>query len=592
MKSLHLSFKQLKQLHAQILTNGGFNHKPLLTIFLSSAYYRHKKELILQSFPRHNKPSLLWNSMISASLQHENIEELLDLYRGLMISCNSCFFPDSVTISLILRYCANRNGAHLGKSFHSQIVKMGFEFDVILLTGLLDFYAKVGDLGSAQKVFAEMPERDDVASNAMISAFSRFGCVKEAEQLFENMPQRDSASWNSLITCYCKSSDVDKARLVFDQNPMKDVVSWNAMIHGYCKLDQMIKAEELFVQMGFMKNVATWNTMIAGYVQCSEFVKAINLFRCMLREEMKPTEVTMVSLLSACAHLGALDMGEWIHGYIHRMKIKIDFVLGNALIDMYFKCGNVVAAMQVFHGLSDGNIFCWNSIIVGLGMHGYGKEAVDAFAAMEEKGIKPDGVTFIGLLSSCSHAGLVSVGRSYFSQMKNYYGVEPGIEHYGCMVDLLGRSGCIEEALELIKSMPMKPNAVVWGGLLRACHKHKDAKLGELVTENLLSLDPHDGGNYVFLSNLYASLNRWCEVDQCRMLMNNRGVRKTPGCSSVEVENVVYDFVAGDISHPQINVFLDKITTELQAHEYEPDTTWVLHDVEDEEEEVRTRLHH
>ncbi|KAK6781688.1 hypothetical protein RDI58_019484 [Solanum bulbocastanum] len=199
----------------------------------------------------------------------------------------------------------------------------------------------------------------------------------------------------------------------------------------------------------------------------------------------------MVSLLSARAHLGALDMGEWIHGFIRTKKIKIDFVLGNALIDMYFKCGNVESAIQVFHGLHDRNIFCWNSVIIGLGMHGYGKEAVDAFIAMEREGIKPD-----------------------------------------------GRSGCLQEALELIKRKPMKPNAVVWGGLLRACHKHKDAKLGEQVTDNLLSLDPHDGGNYVFLSNFYASLNRWTEVDQCRKLMIKRGVRKTPGCRSIEVENM------------------------------------------------------
>ncbi|XP_055821262.1 pentatricopeptide repeat-containing protein At1g08070, chloroplastic-like [Solanum dulcamara] len=468
---------------------------------------------------------------------------------------------------------------------------MGFEFDVVLLTGLLDFYAKVGDLWSARKVFVEMPERDIIATNAMISAFSRHGCVKEAKKLFENMSLRNSASWNSLISCYCKSSEVDNARLIFDRNPMKDVVSWNAMIDGYCKSEQMVKAEELFVEMGFMKDVVTWNTMIAGYVQCGEFVRAINLFQRMVREEVKPTEVTMVSLLSACAHLGALDMGEWIHSYIRTKKIKIDYVLGNVLIDMYFKCGDVVGATQVFHGLYDRNIFCWNSVIIGLGMHGYGKEAVDAFIAMEGEGIKPDGVTFVGLLCSCSHSGLVSVGRSYFSQMKSVYGIEPGIEHYGCMIDLLGRSGCLQEALELIKNMPMKPNAVVWGGLLQACHKHKDAKLWEEVTENLLSLDPHDGGNYVFLSNLYASLNRWSEVDQCRKLMIKRGVHKTPGCSSIEVENIIYEFVAGDTSHPQINVFLDKIAKELQAHGYEPDTTSVLHDVEDEEKESVVRYH-
>lgn len=366
------------------------------------------------------------------------------------------------------------------------------------------------------------------------------------------------------------------------------------MIDGYCKRNQLIAAQDLFDRMGLAKNAVTWNTMISACVRYEDFGRAITTFQKMQAEGVKPTEVTMVSLLSACANLGALDMGEWIHGYVRRKNLKVDLVLGNALIDMYSKCGSMQDALDVFHSLPMKNIFCWNSIIVGLGMNGHGEEAIDTFNVMEKEGMKPDGVTFVGLLSGCSHSGLVSLGRKYFSQMLETYGVKPGIEHYGCMVDLFGRAGLLKEALELIRTMQVKPNAVVWGSLLRACQTHKDTNVGEQVTQHLLDLDPSDGGNYVFLSNLYASLNRWDDVDRCRKLMTDMGVRKTPGCSSIEVDNIVHEFVAGDTSHPQfphINAFLDEIAKQLQGHGHDTDTTSVLHDIENEEKENTVRYH-
>nr|GMD73220.1 pentatricopeptide repeat-containing protein At3g62890-like [Ipomoea batatas] len=587
-----LTLTQLKQIQSQILTNGCLDSSELLTSFIFSCYHSRKPDyakLVLHSIPRPDP--LLWNSMVRISLESQDSKGFLDFYHGLRFYG---FFPNKSTASLILRSCAGFGAARLGESFHCQIVKMGFQFDVILQTGLLDFYAKIGNLRSAQRVFGEMPERDVIANNVMVSALSRHGFVDEAKQLFDSMPERNASSWNLLITCYCKAGNVEFARSIFDQNPSKDVVSWNAMIDGYCKSGQLVYAEELFIKLGSARTAVSWNTMIAGYVQCREFVRAINVFREMLAENVQPTAVTMISLLSACAHIGALDMGEWVHAYIKKKRFKVDVVLGNALIDMYCKCGRIEAALDVFHGLHTKNIFCWNSIIVGLGMYGYGNEAIEAFNSMQMEGIKPDGVTFLGLLCACSHSGLVSEGRSYFSQMKSFYGIEPGIEHYGSLVDLLGRSGLLQEALELIRTMPLKPNVVVWGSLLRACHVHKDTKLGEQVTQHLLNLDPHDGANYVFLSNLYASLNRWSDVDMCRKLMNERGVSKTPGCSSIEVENILHEFVAGDTSHPQfpqINAFMDKIAKDLQANGYEPDTSSVLHDIEDEEKESIVRYH-
>ncbi|KAF8410965.1 hypothetical protein HHK36_003503 [Tetracentron sinense] len=587
-----INLTQLQQIHAQILTNGYFHSNSLLTNFLFSCSRSRNLDYafrFLQNLP--NPISSLWNSMVQVCADSGFGQEFLSFYNGML---RENITPSNTTFSVILRACAVLCATQLGETFHCQILKLGFEADMFLQTGLLDFYSKVGNLNSAKRLFAEMPERDVVAHNAMIAALSKHGCAKDARILFDEMQERNSSSWNSMITCYCKLGDINSARLIFDRNPVKDVVSWNAMIDGYCKSDQLMAAEELFFRMGSAKNSITWNTMISGYVQYKEFSKAIAAFQQMQVENVRPTEVTMVSLLSACAHLGALDMGKWVHAYIRRRNFKIDVVLGNSLIDMYNKCGSIETALDVFHRLSVKNVFCWNSVIVGLAMHGYGKEAIDAFVEMEKEKVRPDGVTFVGLLCGCSHSGLVFEGRGYFTQMPGVYGVVPGIEHYGCMVDLLGRAGLLEEALELIRSMPMMPNSVVWGSLLRACQIHKDTKLSEKVTENLLELDPHDGGNYVFLSNIYASVDRWDDVQICRRLMIERGLRKTPGCSSIEVDNVVHEFVAGDTSHqkfPQINAFLDEIAKELRGLGHEPDTASVLHDIEEEEKESAVRYH-
>ncbi|KAL5731375.1 hypothetical protein ACHQM5_004109 [Ranunculus cassubicifolius] len=241
-----------------------------------------------------------------------------------------------------------------------------------------------------------MPERDVVVCNAMIKGLGMHGCVDDARKLFDEMPEKTAASWNTMISCYCKVGDVGTAREMFDCDPVKNVISWNAMIDGYCKLNQMRIAEELFDCMGFFRNTVTWNTMISGYVRNGEFGQAISMFQSMQVENVKATVETMVTLLSACAHLGALDMGSWVHAHIRRNAVKIDEYLGNALVDMYGKCGGLEAALDVFHSLSLKSVFCWSSIIVGLRMHGHGEEAIDAFVAMNKEGIKPDRVTFIG----------------------------------------------------------------------------------------------------------------------------------------------------------------------------------------------------
>ncbi|CAN6458407.1 unnamed protein product [Victoria cruziana] len=593
-RSRPLTLKQLRQTHCQILTNGLQVQTDLsvirsfLALCVQSGHVDYGASLLRE---KNRLPcSDLWNSVIKAAAEAGWEQEALRCYVKML---QEGAWPQKSTFLLVLRLCVSSLAVGFGEGVHCRMLKMGFGLDAFLLTGLLDFYAKNGDLGSAEKVFEEMTERDVVAWNSMLSAYSRHGHVEDARKMFDQMPERNTVSWNTIIYCYWRCEDDVEARRLFEMAPVKDVATWNSMITGYCKSGDLGSAWELFARMD-TKNSISWNTMISGCVQSREFGKALSVFNGMQAENVRATEVTMISLLSACAHLGALDVGRWIHAYIEKESLKVDVVLGTALVDMYMKCGSIDAAMQIFHDMHRRNIFCWNAIISGLAMNGLGEEAIDVFSSMEKENMKPDHVTFVGLLSGCSHSGLVAEGLEFFYQMPKKYGIEPRIEHYGCVVDLLGRAGLLDRAQEVVETMPMIPNGVTLGSLLRACRGSRNNLLKEKIIKKMMDLDPSDGANYVLLSNLYAAANRWADVEVIRELMRERGVRKTPGCSSIELNNVVHEFVVGDSSHPQferISKFLDEVSKKLRLLGYESDTGPVLHDIDEEEKESSVRYH-
>ncbi|KAK6138388.1 hypothetical protein DH2020_027862 [Rehmannia glutinosa] len=258
--------------------------------------------------------------------------------------------------------------------------------------------------------------------------------------------------------------------------------------------------------------------------------EALSLFHEMQAMKIDPDEVTMVSCLSACSQLGALDVGIWIHRYIEKHNLFLNVVLGTALVDMYAKCGNITKALQHFTGRQD---------------------ALSCFREMIDAGLTPDDVTFLGVLSACCHGGLVEEGREIFSQMSTKFNIPPKIKHYSCMVDLLGRTGLLKEAIELLDSMPVEADAVIWGAVFFSCRIHKNIELGERAAMKLLELDPDDSGIYVLLANMYVERNMWKKAGEVRKMMRERGVDKTPGCSSIEVNGNVYEFIVRDKSHSQ-----------------------------------------
>eukprot|EP00268_Persea_americana_P057513 TRINITY_DN6897_c0_g2_i2.p1 TRINITY_DN6897_c0_g2~~TRINITY_DN6897_c0_g2_i2.p1 ORF type:complete len:580 (+),score=92.91 TRINITY_DN6897_c0_g2_i2:94-1833(+) len=362
----------------------------------------------------------------------------------------------------------------------------------------------------------------------------------------------------------------------------------NTLIHMYASCgDGLEIARKVFDEMPKTEPVC-WSAMIGGYVRGGRCNEAVVLFRMMLGAGVRPDEITVVSVLSACADLGALELGKWIGVYVEREGIAKTEPLCNALIDMYAKCGSIEDGANLFRVMPEKSIVSWTTMIDGLAMHGHGGEAIALFEEMKDAGVVPDDVAFVGVLSACSHAGMVEEGCRYFNLMKSEFSIVPKIEHYGCMVDLFGRAGLVERALEFIRDMPVEPNPVIWRTLVCACRVHGEIELGESISKQLIGDEPMHESNYVLLSNVYASMQRWEKKSKIRNLMGERGIRKVPGCSLIELDSQIYEFVAGDKSHPQYKEILDMVEEmgwELRSAGYVPTTSEVLLDIDEEDKE-------
>ncbi|RAL39111.1 hypothetical protein DM860_011597 [Cuscuta australis] len=372
-----------------------------------------------------------------------------------------------------------------------------------------------------------------------------------------------------------------------------DIYANTSLVYMYCVFRKCKDARMLFDQMP-ERNMVSWNSLISGYSHIGKFREAIDVFREMLGSNIQPGEVTMSSVLCACAHLGALDEGRFVHDYIVNNGLMLNVYVGTALIDMYAKCGDIDAGEKVFLAMSVKNVRTWNVLISGYAMNGRGEMALKSFNRMMMENFKPDGMTFLGVLCACCRKGFVEEGRWLFARMRNDFGLQPKIEHYGCMVDLLGRGGFLNEALETIQSMNMQPDAVIWRALLFPCRFHGHVELGDFATQKLLELEPQNADNYVLLSNAYVHDKEWAKVGEIRNLMTNRGIRKVPGWSSIEIENAMHVFQASDSIGPgyeNVHTMLAEVKEKLKFAGYEADTRMVLYDVEEEEKEHNLIYH-
>ncbi|KAG8364478.1 hypothetical protein BUALT_Bualt18G0001500 [Buddleja alternifolia] len=533
-----------------------------------------------------NKPSLFhYNTLIKCFIQTHRSQDALLLFLQLLSSPG--LLPDEFTLPCAIKACANLRAIAEGRMVHGLALKLGFGSGsgVHVESSLVSFYSKCGDVISARKVFDKMIDRDLVSWNALLDGYAK--CAGENVDivltLFDEMPERDAYSWTVVIDGLCKGGRVREAKEMFDRIPDKNVASWNAMINGYMKSGDFKSGRVMFDQMK-ERNLITWNSMISGYELNGKFSEAVSLFRKM---EFKANAITLVCVLSAISGLASLSKGKSLHSYMVKNEFRLDGVLGTALIDMYCKCGSPESALAVFQGISRKKSGHWTAIIVGLGTHGMADSAIELFNEMQSNGIKPDAITFVGVLNACSHVGLVDDGRRYFHIMVNEYGIEPTVEHYGCLVDILCRSGHLEEAKRTVKTMPMKLNKIILMSLLSGARNHRNTDIGEYAAKRLMELAPETVQCYVLLSNIYAMAGKWEKVSQVREMMKTRGFKKEPGISVIEHKNVVHEFMVGDKSHPQCELIYSKLSEmkdKLRLAGHAPDTSQVLLFVEDEKE--------
>ncbi|RZC78610.1 hypothetical protein C5167_002832 [Papaver somniferum] len=513
------------------------------------------------------KPSIIsrsyysnsWNIQLREVAKDGCFKEGIEIYRQMLRHGDS---PDSFTFPFALKSCASLSLPISGSQIHSHVIKTGCEPDPFIQTSLISMYSKCSLINNARRVFDENvhSRRLTVCYNALLAGYSHNSQPLKAMLLFQKMfssdvpfnnitmlgvipacafPENirfgmslhgcnvkcgtdcDSFVVNSLLTMYVKCGSIELARKLFDEIPQKGLISWNAMISGYAQ-----------------NGLAT---------------QVLDLYGEMKKFGVEPDPVTFVGVLSSCAHLGAQRIGREIEQRIACSNFDTNTYLTNSLINMYARCGNLARARKLFDEMGEKNIVSWTAMIAGYGMHGHGDIAIELFNEMKLTGIQPDGTAYVSVLSACSHAGLTDKGLGYFKEMERDYGSRPGHEHYACLVDLLGRAGRLQEAKELIHSMPMKPDGAVWGTLLGACKIHGDVKLAELAFERVIELEPTNVGYYVLLSNIYTNAENMEGVARVRVMIRERKLRKEPGCSYVELKGKVHLFIAGDRNHPRTN---------------------------------------
>ncbi|MBA0558050.1 hypothetical protein Golob_015087 [Gossypium lobatum] len=455
---------------------------------------------------------------------------------------------------------------------------------VVLWTSSISRHCRAGQLSQAAQEFTRMRlsgvEPNHITFITLLSGCAEFpskgrdlGSLIHGYVCKLGLDKEDVMVGTALVEMYSKGEQVEVAKLVFDAMMVKNSVSWNTMINGYMRNREYEKAVEVFDEMP-QRDVISWTALINGFAKRGFYEEALDWFREMMIFGVEPDYVTIIAVLTACANLGTLSVGLWVHRLVLKQSFINNVRVNNSLIDMYSRCGCIEFAREVFDKMQKRSLVSWNSIIVGFAVNGFAEEALKYFDAMQKEGFKPDGVSFTGALTACSHAGLVGEGLRYFDIMKRVHKISPRIEHFGCIVDLYSRAGKLKEAWDLVRNMPMKPNEVVLGSLLAACRNYGDISLAERIVKNLVALDPGSDSNYVLLSNIYAAVGRWVGASKVRRRMKALGIQKKPGFSSIEISGCVHEFVAGDKSHidkDSIYAMLELLSFDLMSSGYAPE---------------------
>ncbi|XP_043719865.1 pentatricopeptide repeat-containing protein At3g12770-like [Telopea speciosissima] len=587
------SYHKGKQLHAHMVSSGLLVKNTYLNTKLSAFYAicgsMSEARVIFDDIILKN--SFLLNCMIRGYACNGFSLDSLALYRDMLWFGQKA---DNFTYPFVLKACGDLLDVKIGRKIHSEIVIRGFESDIYVGNSLLSVYSKFRDMEAARKLFDRMPIRDLTSWNTMISGYTKNGDPEEALSIFSLMARSgERADCATLVTILPACANMRALQLgrqmhgfVIRNNCGLDISVTNSLIYVYCNCNSMVYARSLFEM--FERDTVSFNSMILGYARNGDAFESLRLFNQILLEGIEPDQVTLMAVLGACDQITALQFGMSVHALLTRKGFAIYTIVGTGLINMYAKCGNLGCSCQVFEEMPEINLISWSAMIAGYGLHGKGREAIAVFNQMEAKNIRPDEVTFTSVLSACSHAGLVDEGCDIFYKIAKEYNMEHIVEHYSCMVDLLGRAGHLDQAYKLITTMEVKPTLDIWASLLFACRVHHNVKLAEIAALNAFDLNPKAVVPYISLSNIYAVEKRWDDVERVRATVRSKGLKKQPGCSYVELEKVVHCFLVGDKSHPQsesIYSKLEDLCWQLKEAGYTPDTSSVLYDVNEEVKE-------
>ncbi|KAL2333086.1 hypothetical protein Fmac_014299 [Flemingia macrophylla] len=532
-----------------------------------------------------HRDRISWNALIVGYVQDEEEAIAFSLFRRMN---SHGVAPDEVSMASILSACGNIKVPEAGQQFHCLSVKLGLETNLFAGSSLTDMYSKCGAMEDARKIYSSMPERSVVSMNALIAGYALKN-TKEAINLLHEMQifglKPSEITFASLIDA-CKGS-----RLVILGMQIHCAIVKRGLLCGseflgtsllgmYMDSQRLADAKILFSEFSNLKSTVMWTALISGHTQNECCDAALNLYREMRDNNILPDQATFVTVLRACALLSSLHDGREIHSLIFHTGFDLDELTSSALIDMYAKCGDVRSAARVFEELAiKKDVISWNSMIVGYAKNGYAESALKVFDKMTQSCLNPDDVTFLGVLTACSHAGWVYEGRQIFDAMLNDYGIEPRIDHYACMVDLLGRWGFLKEAEQFIDKLEVEPNAMIWANLLGACRIHGDEKRGLRAAKKLIKLEPQNSSPYVLLSNMYAASGHWDEARSLRRSMIQKDIQKMPGCSWIVVGQKTNLFVAGDISHPsydEISQALKHLTALTKGNRFQDDGIFLI----------------
>ncbi|OIV91656.1 hypothetical protein TanjilG_26509 [Lupinus angustifolius] len=607
-----------KQVHAYALRKGywrTFTNNALVTMYAKLGRVDDAKALF-EAFD--DKDVVSWNTVISALSQNDRfLEALLFLKRMILDGV----MPDGVTLASALPACSHLEMLNIGKEIHSYALR---NVDLIensfVGSALVDMYCNCKEARKGRRVFDRISRRTVAVWNAMIAGYVRNDFDEEALGLFIEMVAEtdfcpNTTTLSSLLpACMRCEAFLDKEGIhgyIVKKGFEKDRYVQNALMDMYSRMGRIDISKSIFSSMD-RRDIVSWNTMITGCVVCGRHDDALNLLHDMQRGQedrsnilgdygdnenlpLKPNSVTLMTVLPGCAALAALGKGKEIHAYALKQMLATDVAVGSALVDMYAKCGCLNLSRIVFDQMPVRNVITWNVLIMAYGMHGKGQEALKLFRLMEGEGgsngkVRPNEVTYIAIFAACSHSGMVDEGLNLFHTMKADHGVEPKADHYACLVDLLGRSGQVEEAYKLINTMPSNMSKIdAWSSLLGACRLHQSVEIGEIAAKNLFVLEPNVASHYILLSNIYSSAGLWDQAINVRKKMTEMGVRKEPGCSWIEYGDGVHMFLAGDASHPQseeLHEFLEILSQRMRKEGYVPDTSCVLHNVDDQQKET------